>query len=279
MFLTIKKMDPHILSDFMVNTKIYVATHKKFDKIKNDDLYTPLLVGAYNSEDNFGYLCDDVGDNISNRNNQYSELTGLYWIWKNTSDDIVGLCHYRRYFSKNIFKSKQIIDKTDVLNSLKDHDIIVHQRIYSMSNADLLKGYVNEEFFEKSKEIFSQIHPEYMKTLEYVYNSKKAYGYSCFVTSKKILDDYCEWLFDYLTVLEKELKGDKLRILGYYGEVLLSVYVIYNDLNIKNYSLYYMESRNNLLANSIDSSLILSKLFYDIERKYVPKITSKLNKK
>ena len=71
----------------------------------------------------------------------------------------------------------------------------------------------------------------------------------------------------------------KLRILGYYGEVLLSVYVIYNDLNIKNYSLYYMESRNNLLANSIDSSLILSKLFYDIERKYVPKITSKLNKK
>ena len=120
----------------MVNVKIYVATHKKYDKIKFDELYAPILVGAYKSEDDFGYLRDDVGDNISTRNNQYSELTAMYWIWKHASEDIVGLCHYRRYFSKNIFKSKQIIDKEDVLKALKNHDIIVHQRIYPMSNAD-----------------------------------------------------------------------------------------------------------------------------------------------
>lgn len=262
----------------MANVKVYVSTHKKYDKIKSDELYTPILVGAYNRTDDFGYLRDDVGDNISNRNIQYSELTGLYWAWKHAPEDIVGLCHYRRYFSKSIFRSKQIIDKTDVLNALENHDIIVHQRIYPISNADFLKSYAGETFFEKSKDIFSQIHPEYMETLDYVYNDKKAYGYSCFITTKKIFNEYCEWLFDYLTVIEKELKGDRIRILGYYAEVLLSVYIIYNNLNVTKFPFYYMESRNNFIANCIDSSLTLSWLFNNIERKVTPKVMSMLKK-
>ncbi len=262
----------------MVDVKIYVATHKKYDRIKSDDLYAPILVGACNCDDDFGYLRDDVGDNISNRNIQYSELTGLYWAWKHAPEDIVGLCHYRRYFTKSIFKSKQIIGKTDVLNALENHDFIVHNRIYPMSNAEFIISYVDEPFFEKSKKIFMQIHPEYYEIMEQVYNSKEAYGYSCFVTNKKIFDEYCEWLFDYLMVLEKELTGDRIRILGYYAEVLLTVYILYNNLSVKKFPFYYMESRNNFLANCIDSSLAFSMLFHNIERKYVPKITSKLRK-
>lgn len=65
----------------MVDVKIYVMTHKKYNLLDND-LYTPLFVGAEGKEETFGYLRDDVGDNISSKNSNYSEITGLYWIWK-----------------------------------------------------------------------------------------------------------------------------------------------------------------------------------------------------
>lgn len=237
------------------------------------------MVGAYKSEEDFGYLRDDVGDNISDRNIQYSELTGLYWAWKNASEDLIGLCHYRRYFSKSIFKSTQIIDKTDVTNALENHDFIVHQRRYPISNGDWLMLFVDESFLEKSKQIFRQVHPEYYETLEQVYNSKTTYGYSCFVTNKKTFDEYCEWLFDYLTVLENELDGSRTRILGYYAEVLLTIFINHNNLNVKKFSLYYVESKSNFIANCIDKSIIFSKIFHTLQWKYVPRIKSKLKRK
>lgn len=39
------------------------------------------------------------GDNIDFLNLWYCELTGLYYLLKHTKDDIIGLEHYRRYFT------------------------------------------------------------------------------------------------------------------------------------------------------------------------------------
>ena len=77
--------------------KLYVATHKSYNQVQDQDLYIPILVGANKNIGEKNYLRDNQGDNnISDRNFTFCELTGLYWIWKNSKDDIVGLCHYRR---------------------------------------------------------------------------------------------------------------------------------------------------------------------------------------
>ncbi len=63
--------------------RIYCMAHKKYEKL-NNDIYIPLQVGAalHNS---LGYHSDNTGDNISERNPYYSELTGLYWLYKKKS--------------------------------------------------------------------------------------------------------------------------------------------------------------------------------------------------
>ena len=114
--------------------KIYIATHKSFTPPKND-IYIPLQVGAEGKKD-LGYLKDNTGDNISSMNPYYCELTGMYWMWKNTSADIIGLVHYRRYFyDKYIFSDpKKILDKKTIQNMMSKYDVIVAQRGYTWFN-------------------------------------------------------------------------------------------------------------------------------------------------
>lgn len=77
--------------------KIVVATHKKY-RMPEDGCYLPLQVGKAGKEA-LGYQGDDTGDNISEKNPYYCELTGLYWAWKNLDAEYIGLVHYRRYFA------------------------------------------------------------------------------------------------------------------------------------------------------------------------------------
>lgn len=45
-----------------------------------------------------GWCFDDQGDNISGLNPWLGDLTGLYWVWRNTQDEWVGTNQYRRSY-------------------------------------------------------------------------------------------------------------------------------------------------------------------------------------
>ena len=59
-----------------MDIKIIVAAHKKYE-MPADKMYLPLHVGA-EGKDALGYTPDNTGDNISKKNANYCELTGLY---------------------------------------------------------------------------------------------------------------------------------------------------------------------------------------------------------
>ena len=80
-----------------MNIKILVAAHKLCEMPKSD-VYLPVQVGkALHPDLDLGYQPDNEGENISEKNPYYSELTAIYWAWKNLKADYIGLVHYRRY--------------------------------------------------------------------------------------------------------------------------------------------------------------------------------------
>ena len=94
-----------------LDIKIIIAAHKKY-RMPQDDIYVPLHVGA-EGKDSIGYQGDNTGDNISNLNPYFCELTGMYCMWKNLTADYLGLAHYRRHFclrkkkAENLFHGRK----------------------------------------------------------------------------------------------------------------------------------------------------------------------------
>lgn len=72
--------------------KILISYHKK-DFLLKDDILTPIHAGRANAlkkepNESLEWLLknmigDNTGDNISDRNGSYNEMTSVYWAWKN----------------------------------------------------------------------------------------------------------------------------------------------------------------------------------------------------
>lgn len=58
-----------------------------------------------------GYILDNTFDNISYLNHLFGDLTGLYWVWKNTNDEVVGVNQYCRFYDDNELTELVEIDK------------------------------------------------------------------------------------------------------------------------------------------------------------------------
>ena len=216
---------------------IYVMTHKHFQKILPEG-YVPLHVGAAFGGD-FGYLKDDTGDNISNKNHNYCELTGLYWLWKNTADDIVGLCHYRRYLSLLPFdrKLKFILTRKNIEKRLKKTDIILPFPVFARkTNKELYCESHYEKDYLLTRDTIAEYSPEYLEAFDVVMNKKYCCQCNMFIASKPISDAYCEWLFGLYAELEKKIDLSaystyQARMYGFMSERLLNVWVEHNKLS------------------------------------------------
>ena len=67
--------------------KILVCAHKPYPNTRNEGIYQAIQVGkALHPELDMGYINDNTGDNISEKNPYWCELTALYWGWKNIVD-------------------------------------------------------------------------------------------------------------------------------------------------------------------------------------------------
>lgn len=241
----------------MKKIKILVAYHKSADLISND-IYIPINVGRSllneNVNNNYNWLVnnmigDNTGENISELNGEYNELTAIYWAWKNPeklgNPDYIGLNHYRRLFnfSRKITKSLRDLDISpeQLSRDIQGYDIIVPQKLGAYSKKlnkfiTTIREHWNIEHSAKDLDyIYNRVlklYPEYKDAFDRVLSSSEMYWYNMSVIRVELFKIYAQWLFDILD-FDSSLCENPERIKGYFAEILTSVFVEYHSKSSK----------------------------------------------
>lgn len=194
-----------------------------------------IQAGASRTELRIADYMDSVHENISDKNGNYCELTALYWIWKNILDingmeKYYGMFQYRRLLNINDDDICRIFDnRVDVVlpfPTVHEPDIREHH-----------SRYIAEDDWRAMLQALEELQPNYAEVFRKVQKQPYLYNYNIFLAKKKVLREYCAWLFPVLERTEElsQPKGWERndRYIGYLGENLLTLYFMYHADNLK----------------------------------------------
>lgn len=214
-----------------INIRIFVACHKQ-TFVPDNPLLSPIQVGAALRDFRFeGMIPDDTGDNISEHNPDYCELTAQYWAWKNESCDYYGFFHYRRYLafdrvcgvdSRGELTEKRIIPYTEEDNLWGDLSRYqldaahMQETIVSYDILSIYREHIDTTVYEQfchfhSREsldlmlrLIREMYPEYTAAADRYMSSYDVYYMNMFIMRKDIFNEYMEWLFGLIDAFETE---------------------------------------------------------------------------
>lgn len=213
--------------------RIYVA-NSIFDKPLRDSYSfveeeSVLQVGAVLTKERISSeaILDCEGENISEKNKQFCELTGLYWIWKNACEDYVGLVHYRRHFLlPDNWLERMVSNKVDVI-------LPVPLYVAPSIAGNYMERHIASDW-EYLMKYFKENLPEEYETAVQIFSGNLYSPCNMLIARKEVLDQLCEWMFPILFAVV-EHGGEKEdaymnRYPGFISERLIT---------------YFFESRNN----------------------------------
>lgn len=250
--------------------KIFVGYHKP-NTIYKSEVFQPILTSSVGWDEE-GIIRDDSRINIAEKNKNYGELTGHYWVWKNflpqTDAEYIGFCHYRRFLDFNIFSNEKYAfvptneeefkkrfpsyTEEKIYNVIKDYDIILPHK-YSVMGEQIYKQYIThhpKEDLDLALYTLNEIYPQYVDSAIKIMTDTAMYPCLNFIMKKKLLNEYMEWIFNFLSALEQKSDWFKrqdyqTRIPAFLAERFFNVWLLYN-----------METENLKVLNS-SSSLII----------------------
>ena len=238
-----------------LNVKLLVATHKRYPMPDDQTLYIPVQVGCDEVTERLGYRCDNTGDNISYKHRWYSDISSLYWGWKNLDYDYLGSLQYRRYFVSNKKKKcsnkkfEYILSREEVEALLEKCPVIVSKKrnYYIETNESQYIHAHNKKDLDLCRTVIGEICPEYLSNFNAVMSRTWLHINNAFIMDKEHLNQFCTWLFSILFEIEKRTDLDAYdvyqgRVLGYLSERLLDTWLEFNHVE-------YQEVRLALLEN------------------------------
>lgn len=221
---------------------IYVANHKDVAPLDCEP-YRVLRVGSHpEGEHHPGISYDSDGESISYKNFAYCELTGLYWIWKNTSHDITGLMHYRRYLMSP--DEDRPLSAEEIEAALEEHDCLVAkpERILCSVAEHFCHNHISFDWLVLMDVMAGQPQ-EYQRAFQQVSGSELIIPCNMMIAKREVFDAYCNWLFSVLAECEKRIDlysgrdEYQRRVFGFLAERLLAVWLIARGIDCGHYDI------------------------------------------
>lgn len=264
-----------------LDPKIFISTQKPTQYL-DSDIFQLIHVGAINPATALNrldktthksqatpqtpksrlILSDATGDNISNKNPRFCELTAQYWAWKNFDADYYGFFHYRRYLSfatenlpkedaygnivEDYFDEARLkglygLDDETIKNAISSYDIILPKQkdIAKMPNMGktLYEQYskssgLNQNDLDIMLAVLSEKYPDYLPYAKAYLSGRTTYFNNMFIMRKDTFKKYSAWLFDILFECDKRIdytdySKEALRTPGHLAERLLNIYIAY----------------------------------------------------
>lgn len=229
----------------MSSIKLLLAYHKP-DVLLKDDILTPIHAGRAlarerlpeDSEDLQWLLentiGDDAGDNISEKNASYNEMTALYWAWKHYEElgdpEYVGFMHYRRHFmfkdgdrteyeltnlgapeylSETLGYSREVLEEI-----LADCDFVYPRPHFRKTVRDHFERNHHIQDLDTAVAIIGERFPDFAASAETYLAGNKAIFCNMFIMPKAMYFEYADFMFTTLEELEAraDMEGKRMFV-------------------------------------------------------------------
>ena len=183
---------------------IGVAAHRPY-RMPADSAYLPIHVGAALHPGACpGFQPDDEGDSISALNASYSELTALYWLWRNSGADVKGLVHYRRLLGspdRARMRSRDPFDRVAAGEELAAlaasfGAVVARRRDYLIESVGSHYTHTHDvAHLDACREVLSELSPDHVPAWDRLMASHRVHAFNMLVAPAEVFDEYCAWLF------------------------------------------------------------------------------------
>lgn len=177
----------------------------------------------------------------------FCELGGMYKLWKQVNTDIVGLEHYRRFFTEPNAVPGTVLSESKIKEILSAHDIIMSKN--NLFAANVLTWMAQEKHNPKAstdtivkemlfswlmylRDYYSTELVDYMMHRMLTENSY--YGCNMFIGNKRVTDDYAQFLFPMLEKFNVDVMHGKNepRLYGYLSEYTMGYWLEWRGYDI-----------------------------------------------
>lgn len=238
----------------MSDIKLFVCCHQDV-RLPEHELLVPIQVGAALTDERFdGFLYDNDGENISNKNCSYCELTAQYWVWKNIDADYYGFFHYRRFLYPNRNAKRPYRIESEPTNALlsklgyEDFRALIGRYDLIAPMGENMFVPVREHYagaphhfgkdIQTVEKIVREKHPEMIPAMEVYLSGSVAYFGNIYIMNRPVFREYCAWLFPILEEFDRrtdtsEYSVQEKRVDGYLAERLFGIYLTHVRYRLK----------------------------------------------